>query len=72
MPREEVNIMVGAAFVWIAENAKARLRGEAVDESQKARDRDTTDWWQRAEGVDIEGEAERAREKLVDVGRAQE
>ena len=34
------------------------------------RDRDTVERWAEAEGVDLEGEAERAKEKLRNVDRA--
>ena len=53
-----------------AERAKAMLRGESVDKEQRARDRDTVERWQRAEGVDLSVEAENLREKLTDVDRA--
>ena len=36
----------------------------------RARDRDTVKRWAKAGGVDLEGEAERAREKLRSVNRA--
>jgi hypothetical protein len=48
----------------LADNARARLRGESVDEEQRARDHDITERWQRAEGKDLSVEAGRAREKL--------
>jgi hypothetical protein len=38
----------------------------------KARDRDTVERWARAEGVDLQNEAERAREKLRTVVRQRE
>jgi len=51
-------------------------RGELVwarpDEREQAHDRDIIDRWAEAEGVDMEGEAERAREKLRTVDRARE
>ena len=61
---EEVN----AAFRRIAEVARVRLRGESIDPKQTAQDRETVDRWQRAEGVDLSVDAERAKQKLMDVG----
>ena len=55
------------AWARIAESARTKLRGEPAEEDQ--RDRDTVDRWQRAEGVDLDTEARRARQKLLDVGR---
>jgi hypothetical protein len=63
---------VGAAFQRIAKSARAKLRGDSVDENQRAKDRDTVDRWEKAEGVDLENEAQRAREKLEAVDRARE
>jgi hypothetical protein len=60
---------VSAAFGWLAEGARAKLRGESVDGEQRGRDRDTVGRWTRAEGVDLEGEAQRARAKLAGVDR---
>ena len=64
---------VGAAFGRVTERAWARLRGEqdAPYEDRRKRDRDAIERWAEAEGVDLEGEAERAREKLRNVDRAQ-
>jgi hypothetical protein len=59
---------VRAAFQRLADNARARLYGESVDEEKRTRDHNTIDRWQRAEGVDLSEEEERAREKLMDVG----
>ena len=61
---EEVN----AAFRRIAEVARVRLRGESIDPKQTAQDRETVDRWLRAEGVDLSVDAERAKQKLMDVG----
>ena len=44
-----------------AESARAKLRGEGVEEEQRARDRDTLGRWQQATGVDLESEAQRVR-----------
>jgi hypothetical protein len=63
---------VQAAFQRLAEGARAKLHGESVEEEQRARDRDTVGRWQRAEGVDLEGEAERAKSKLEAVTQVQE
>jgi hypothetical protein len=60
---------VQSAFQRLADNARARLRGESVDEEQRARDHDITERWQRAEGKDLSVEAGRAREKLEALGR---
>ncbi len=62
---------VGAAFIRAAERAKSRFRGEdpVAFEEQRHRDHDTVVRWQRATGVDLEGEAQRAKQKLRDVGR---
>jgi hypothetical protein len=59
-----------AQHAWerITANARARLRGESVDEEQRAWDREVIERWQRATCADLEGEAEKARQKLVDVG----
>lgn len=62
---------VNAAYGRLAESARTKLYGESVDEEQGARDRDTVNRWQRAEGVDLSVEAERAREKLETLARAQ-
>jgi hypothetical protein len=43
-----------------------------VDEDLREQDHDTVERWAEAEGVDLEGEAERAREKLRNVDRARE
>ena len=43
-----------------------------VDEDRRKHDRDAIERWAEAEGVDLEGEAERAREKLRTVDRARE
>ncbi len=61
---------VSASFARIAGYARAKLRGEDVDGDQ--RDRDTVDGWARAEGADLESEAQRAKQKLRDVGRRQQ
>jgi len=42
----------------ITERAKAKLRGEIVDEGQRTRYRDTVERWAKAEGADLENEAE--------------
>jgi hypothetical protein len=65
---EEVN----GAFRRIAEVARARLRGESTDPKQMAQDRDTIEKWGRAEGVDLSVEAERVKQKLMDVGSREE
>jgi hypothetical protein len=64
---------VGAAFGRVAERARAALRGEPSVPYQDRReeDRDAIERWANAEGVDMEGEAQRAREKLTNVDRAQ-
>ena len=54
----------------ITERARAKLRGEPVAEEQQVRDRDTIRRWQEAEGVDLENEAHRAKQKLRTVDRA--
>lgn len=58
------------AFLRLAESARAKLYGQSVDEDQRTQDRDTVDRWQRAEGVDLEGEAERVRQTLRVEARA--
>jgi hypothetical protein len=62
---------VGAAFQRLAESAKAKLYSKSVVAHQRSQDRDTVERWQRAEGTDLSVEAERAREKLRGVDRAQ-
>ena len=63
---------VGAAFGRVAERAKARFRGEigVPCEEKRREDRDAIERWAKAEGVDLEGEAERARARLRTVDRA--
>ena len=55
---------VGAAFGRVTERAWARIRGEpdAPYEDRCQHDRDIVKKWAEAEGVDMEGEAERAKE----------
>jgi hypothetical protein len=55
----------------MAESARAKFRGENVDEAQRTQDCDTIDRWAEAEGVDLEGEARRTKQKLRSVDRAQ-
>jgi hypothetical protein len=52
---------VAAQFEMLT--GRARLRGESVDEDQRVHNRDTVDRWGRAEGKDLENEAERTRQK---------
>jgi hypothetical protein len=65
---------VGAAFGRVTERAWARVRGEpsVPYEDRRQQDRGTIERWAEAEGVDLEGEAERAKEKqkLMNVDRA--
>ena len=63
---------VGAAFRRVTERALARFRDEpsVPYEDRRQQDRDVIDRWARAGGVDMHGEAERAREKLRNVDRA--
>jgi hypothetical protein len=42
----------------------------ATNEGTRARDRDTVNRWARAEGTDLETEAERAKAKLRNVDQA--
>ena len=58
----------------MAERARAKLRGENVDEAQRSqdRDKDTIQRWADGEGVDLEGRAEEAKQKLRNVDRARE
>jgi hypothetical protein len=58
----------------VAERARAKLRGENVDEAQRSqdRDKDTIQRWADGEGVDLEGRAEEAKQKLRNVDRARE
>lgn len=44
-------------------------RGPVAFEDQRQGDRDMVERWAEAAGVDLEGEAEKARQKLLDVGR---
>jgi hypothetical protein len=54
------------AWEGITEGARAKLRGQPVPyEDRRRQDRDTIERWAEAEGVDLEGEAERARQKLL-------
>jgi hypothetical protein len=43
---------------------------ETVDEAHMTRDRDTIERWLRAGGVDLDGEAERAKVTLRNMDRA--
>jgi hypothetical protein len=65
---------VGAAFGRVAEHAKARFRGEpdVPYEHQRKQDRETIERWAKAEGVDLENEAQRAKQKLRNVYRVRE
>jgi hypothetical protein len=63
---------VQRAFGRLAEGARAKLGGKSVDEEQRQRDHDTTNCWQRAEGVDLMVEAERTKAKLRAVDRVQQ
>ena len=58
----------------MTERALARFRGEqdAPYEDRRKQDKGTIERWAEAEGVDLEGEAGRAREKLRNVDRARE
>ena len=61
---------VGAAFRRATERARSRFRGEPepfVDQSQD--DQDAIGRWARATGVDLDTEAQRAKQMLLDVGR---
>jgi hypothetical protein len=61
------------SFERITQRAKPRFRGEPEPyEDQQVQDHDTVDKWAQATGTDLEGEAQRACQKLMDVGRAQE
>lgn len=56
---------VEAAFQRLADSARAKLAGKPVDADQNQRDRHIIDLWERIlSGVDLETEAERARQKL--------
>ena len=63
---------VGAAFGRVTERALARFRDEpsVPYKDRRQHDRDTIERWAEAEGVDLEGEAEQAKEKLRNVDRA--
>ena len=65
---------VGAAFGRVTERALARFRDEpsVPYEDRRERDRDVIDRWAEAEGVDLENEAHRAKEKLRRVNGARE
>jgi len=54
-----------------AEGARAKLRGEPY-EDQRQQDRDAVDRSAKAESVDLEGEAQRAKVKLKNVERTRE
>ena len=63
---------VGAAFGRVTERAKARFRGEPDEpyEEKRQQDRDAIERWAKAEGADLEYEAQRAKQKLMHVDRA--
>lgn len=58
----------------MTERAWARIRGEpsVPYEDRRKHDRDVIKRWAEAEGVDLDGETERAKEKLRNVDRARE
>jgi hypothetical protein len=62
---------VQKAWGQIAERARAKFRGEPAPEGEQTRDRDIIDRWAKSEGVDLEGGAERAKQKLRNVDRPQ-
>jgi len=43
-----------------------------MGEAQRTRDRDTIERWAEAEGVGLENEAQKAKQKLMNVDRARE
>ena len=55
----------------ITKSARAKLRGEPY-ENRREDDRDTVERWAKAEGADLENEAQRAKQKLRNVDRARE
>jgi hypothetical protein len=64
---------VGAAFGRTTERALARFRGEETPyEDRRKQDRDEIVRWARAEGVGMDIEAEKAKQKLMNVDRARE
>jgi hypothetical protein len=63
---------VQAALGRTTERARAKLCGGGVDEAQRVRDRDTVERWVKAEGADLDNEAQRAQQKLWNVDRARE
>ena len=57
----------------MTERAWARFWGEGEPyEDRREQDREVIDGWARTEGVDIENEAQRAKEKLNRVNGARE
>lgn len=58
---------VEAAFQRLAESARARLHGKPMDAEQARRDEENIKRWKKASGVDLEADAERAREKLGNI-----
>jgi hypothetical protein len=60
---------LSAAWGLMTERARAKFCGEGVDEGQRVRDRDTVQMWAKAEGADLETEAERAKAKRRSVNR---
>lgn len=65
---------VGAAFGRVTERAKARFRGEdgVPYEQRREEDKGTIERWAKAEGVDLDTEAQRAKQKLIRVNGARE
>ena len=47
----------------ITKSAKAKLRGEPLAEGEQTQDRDTIERWAKAEGADLENEAQRTQSR---------
>jgi hypothetical protein len=60
------------AWERIAASARTKVRGEPTGVEQAARDRVAVAQWIEEQDVDMESVAERARQKLINVGRSRQ
>ena len=60
---------VSAAFELLGKDARAKLHGKRLDEKQHRQAKNAIEQWKSAKGIDLSQEAERAHEKLEDMGR---
>lgn len=58
---------VSAAWTFVTWRAKAKLRGEPVDEDKRRLHEEVLRRWQEAEGIDLTAEGEAAKARLRNV-----